>query len=80
MTKPTKEQLLEFVRNNNIDIDNQYTRNYENEWYRALAEIELLRKNQKTREEVIQQLKDENKALRLQADEYFEFWQEAIKK
>lgn len=71
-------------------------------------DIELLRKNQKSREEVIEklreelkmhiqcndelgrvnkmkeqaikELKSENKALRLQADEYFEFWQEAIKK
>lgn len=83
-----------------------------------LEDIKLLKRNQKTREEVIEQLKsennnlkksvsdyknlaewhvanwyeykalqhenrtlkDENKALRLQADEYFELWQEAIKK
>lgn len=71
-------------------------------------DIELLKKNQKAREEVIKKLKEElrmytqcndelgrvnklkdkqikdlkfkNAALRLQADEYFEFWQEAIKK
>ncbi|WP_218696669.1 hypothetical protein [Mammaliicoccus sciuri] len=40
-----------------------------------LEDISLLKKNQKTREEVIEQLKSENKALRLQADEYFELWQ-----
>lgn len=83
-----------------------------------LEDISLLKKNQKTREEVIEQLKSENnslkqsvsdykntaewyvanwqeykalehengtlksenKALRLQADEYFELWQEAIKR
>lgn len=71
-------------------------------------DIELLKKNQKAREEVIKKLKEElrmytqcndelgrvnklkdkqikdlkfkNAALRLQADEYFELWQEAIKK
>lgn len=34
----------------------------------------------KLKEQEIKKLKSENKALRLQSDEYFEFWQEAIKK
>ncbi|WP_323709459.1 hypothetical protein [Mammaliicoccus sciuri] len=33
----------------------------------------------KLKEQEIKKLKSENKALRLQADEYFEMWQEAIK-
>lgn len=39
----------------------------------------LLIENEKLRKD-IDQLKSENKALRLQADEYFELWQDAIKK
>ncbi len=48
---------------------------YKRERDLLIEDIELLRKNQKTREEVIEQLKSENKALRLQADEYFDMWQ-----
>lgn len=39
----------------------------------------LLTENEKLKQD-IDQLKSENKALRLQADEYFDLWQEAIKK
>ncbi|WQJ75268.1 hypothetical protein P3U44_07035 [Mammaliicoccus sciuri] len=53
---------------------------YKRERDLLIEDIELLRKNQKTREEVIEQLKSENKALRLQADEYFGLWQDVDSK
>lgn len=109
---------------NNLDKECNMSLNIEGQLHGAIKQrdllredISLLKKNQKTREEVIEQLKSENnnlkqsvsdykntaewyvanwqeykalehenntlksenKALRLQADEYFELWQESVK-
>ncbi|QSN68503.1 hypothetical protein JTZ62_04925 [Mammaliicoccus sciuri] len=61
------------LENNNLK---QSVSDYKNlaEWHVAnWQEYKALQHENRT-------LKDENKALRLQADEYFDLWQEAIKK
>ncbi len=68
---------IKYTREDITKLENERDQ-YKRERDLLIEDIELLRKNQKTREEVIEQLKSENKALRLQADEYFEGWQEMI--
>lgn len=99
--------MLDKECNNNYKLEGQLY-DMTKERVSLREDITLLKENQKTREEVIEnlreelrthiqcndelgrvnkmkeqaikELKSENKALRLQADEYFELWQDAIKK
>ena len=87
MAKPTRDEVIDWAKKQNLDVDNfideldQYKTAhdkltaglkeavaesilYKRERDSLLQDIELLRKNQKTREEVIENFRDENDSLK----------------
>lgn len=84
MTYPTREQIEEYIRNNKLDVDESYPRS---DWWKFKQQRDKykqqrdeLRKDVTKLHEHNSELEHENKALRLQADTYFEQWQDTKSK
>lgn len=84
MTYPTREQLEEYISNNKLDTDESYPRS---DWWKFKQQRDAYKKQ---RDELIKdiaklrehnaELEHENKALRLQANSYFDKWAESMGK
>lgn len=84
MIQPTRKQIEEYIKNNKLDVDESYPRS---DWWKFKQkrdeykkQLNELRKDVTKLHEHNSELEHENKALRLQADTYFEQWQDAKRK
>ena len=69
MAEVTKEQLLEFIRNNELDLDESYPRS---DWWKFRNERDSLRKQRDELIKDIDKLRERNAALERKLNEYKE--------